>query len=167
MSFFKNKIKAGVYVSLVILSTFILTSNIDSDKSTPDVFPYRTCKAELKLFDVINDTVKTANIKVFFLFNTNKTGNMEYSGTFFDEKQEYLMRGRIDFNYHINKNILDLTNIRRTLSERDVSSLLGITLPEYLSINTGSITFSLQIITSSKVVVTRYTDPLYIMTCNK
>ncbi|WP_426816608.1 hypothetical protein ACP3TC_13090 [Winslowiella sp. 2C04] len=167
MTFFSRKLKGGVYILLFIFLAFLLTFSENRKGSAPGIFPYRICKAELKLLDFRNDNIKTANIRLFFLFNSNQSGNMEFSGKIFDEQQEYLTRGRIDFNYQYNKNIMEITGIHRTLSDRDMSSLLGATLPEYLSVDKGSMIFSTRIISSSQVVVTRYNEPIYVMTCNK
>lgn len=167
MKFYSKTIKFKMYILIFITISFLFIFSASRQMIASGVFPHRICKAELKLIDFKEDKIKNADIKIFFLFNRNQSGSMEFSGIIKDEQKENLTRGRMDFNYHFNKNILEITSIRRTLSDRDMSSLLGVTLPEYLSVDKGSMIFSTRIMSLTQVVVTRYNEPLYVMTCNK
>lgn len=167
MTMLSRKTKTAIIILLFISFSFFLTFSSATGERAPGDFPYRVCKAELKINDYKDNLLKLAKIRIFMLFKDTKSGNIEFSGKISDERKEYLTRGRIDFDYQFNDNILELTNIRRTLSERDMTTLLGVTLPEYLSVNQGSMTFSTRMLNQSQVLVTRYNEPLYIMTCNK
>lgn len=166
MTALSRKAKISIFIILFITISCLLTFSSTGRKKPHNDFPYSVCKAELKINDFKDNQAKVANIRIFLLFKDGKSGNIEFSGNVSDDKKTYLTRGRIDFNYQFSANVLELTSIKRMLSERDMTTLMGAILPEYLSVNHGSITFTTRMLNQSQVLITRYNEPLYILTCH-
>ena len=150
--------------SIFFLSMFTIIFMIMKNSFNTEVFPFQRCRAELKLNT--DQENKLARVSIFFFFKTKDTGQLEYSGHVYNQDEKYLIRGRLDFNFKFKKEILELNKITRVLSERDMSAENKTSLPEYLSINKGSITFTTRFVSPSHVLLSRYSEPLFIMTCN-
>lgn len=159
----KNNIVIYLLVIILLAMAFSIFMIVKKPLN-PEKFPYQKCRAELKLNTEHEN--KIAKISVFFFFKTKNTGQLEYSGHVYNVGKKYLVRGRIDFNYKFKNDIIELNKITRALSERDMSVENNTSLPEYLSINKGSITFTTRFLSPSLVLLRRYNDPLFIMTCN-